>query len=186
MRSENGTVSYEQAAARYKPTQTTVLFIAESPPSSVDRYFYFEQVREMDSLWVELMKAIYSGDFGETSTERLRKAGWLKRFQSDGYQLIDSVKEPFQSGVSSTHRKKIICLQSKSLIGEVRAINPDQIVLITATVFEGLCCDLLSAGMSVVNTEHLPFPGSGQQRNFQNRFEKLLESGRLTLPRPHK
>jgi hypothetical protein len=64
---------YEQAAAKYRPAHTSVLFIAESPPSSDERYFYFEHVSLRDSLWVELMKAIYPIDFGVTSTERRRK-----------------------------------------------------------------------------------------------------------------
>lgn len=37
---------YEEAAARYAPSETRVLFVAESPPASIDRYFYYPNVRE--------------------------------------------------------------------------------------------------------------------------------------------
>ena len=64
---------YQKAASRYIPLETNVLFIAESPPDAIERYFYFENVQEQDSLWVGLMKALYKGEFGETSRERLSK-----------------------------------------------------------------------------------------------------------------
>src|SRR5271169_1232339 len=46
---------YERAAATYRPANPPrILFIAEAPPDSKDRYFFYEDVREKDSLWVEL------------------------------------------------------------------------------------------------------------------------------------
>ena len=86
--------AYEKAAARYAPSKTLVLFVAESPPASIDRYFYYPDVEQQDSLWVELMKALYGDEFRETRDERPRKRYWLARFQADGYRLIDAVKEP--------------------------------------------------------------------------------------------
>ena len=64
---------YQKAANRYIPLETNVLFVAESPPAVLDRYFYFEDVQQQDSLWIELMKALYEGEFVETSRERLCK-----------------------------------------------------------------------------------------------------------------
>ena len=63
-----------------------VLFVAEAPPASLDRYFYFAGVSRHDSLWACTMRALYP-DFGETRHERSRKAEWLQRFSADGCWL---------------------------------------------------------------------------------------------------
>lgn len=41
----------ERAARQYKPTKVDLLLVAEAPPSALDRYFYFPDVREQDSLF---------------------------------------------------------------------------------------------------------------------------------------
>jgi hypothetical protein len=92
----------EQAAARYRPQRTRVLFVAEAPPDSEDRYFYFEEVYDRDHLWLALMKALYGEEFHRPARERTRKAYWLRRFQEDGCQLIDAVKEPLSGGHSKS------------------------------------------------------------------------------------
>ncbi len=171
---------YQNAAKKYVPLETKVLFIAESPPSALDRYFYFEDVREQDSLWVGLMKALYTGEFGETSKERLRKRKWLTKFKDDGYQLIDALKEPVGQSTNPRKREKLIRERTDQIIKEIKEISPNQIVLIKATVFNVLCGPLRISGLPVVN-EKLPFPGSGQQKVFDERFENLISDGRLTL-----
>ena len=87
--------SYESAAKCFAPEKTNLLFLAEAPPSSVERYFYYPNVKTKDWLWIALMRAIYGEQFGDVYSERIRKMDWLKKFQSDGYRLIDAVKEPF-------------------------------------------------------------------------------------------
>jgi hypothetical protein len=89
--------AYAGAAAKYRPRgETRVLFIAEAPPNSIERYFYFEDVEKGDWLWIGLMKALYALDWKETKEERKRKRWWLARFCSDGFQLIDAVTEPIE------------------------------------------------------------------------------------------
>ena len=166
---------YEEAAARYTPSETRVLFIAESPPASIDRYFYYPDVREHDYLWVGLMKALYLDAFGETKDERKRKHDWLQRFQRDGYQLIDAVKEPGHTTVRTIRRN------ADRVIEEIGEIGPRQVVLIKAPVYKGLFRPLTEAGVPVVDQGSLPFPGSGWQREFHDLFRELVESGRLQL-----
>ena len=170
---------YENAASLYLPTLTKVLFVAEAPPVSVDRYFYFPDVQSQDSLWVQLMRALYGTDFGNTKSERPHKKKWLTRFSGDGYRLIDAVQFPISG--SSRERVREIRLLADDLITRVKLINPMQVVLIKSTVFEGLMSALGDAGLPVVNSGPLPFPGSGQQVRFQNEFERLVKSGRLIL-----
>ena len=167
------------AAARYKPKRSLILFVAESPPQSDDRYFYFENVKGHDWLWIALMKAVYPSQFGATKDERRRKRMWLSKFQESGFQLIDAVKEPLRG----THRRRVLRIKASAptLISEIQAISPNQIVLIKKSVHDALCQVLKEAGFPVVNQEALPFPAAGQQTKFQKAFRRLSDSGKLSL-----
>lgn len=162
-----------QAAAKYKPKRTRVLFIAEAPPDAEDRYFYFENVDEQDWLWLGLMKALFPNEFGKTSDERKRKAHWLARFRDCGYHLIDAVKEPL-SGTKSQNFA-VIKANIARLSSEVRDITADRIVLIKANVHAALYRPLIEAGLNVLNKQPLPFPSSGQQTKFHERVKQLVE-----------
>lgn len=152
--------------------------MAEAPPSTPERYFYYPDVKEQDALWIGLMKAIYGEQFGEVMLERYRKIDWLKRFQSDGYRLIDAVKEPIFSGGSSN--VQIIKSHLNDIVNEIQEINPDQILMIKVTVYDALYYGLKNRGLPVVNAR-LPFPGSGRQADFHRMFANLVESGKITL-----
>jgi SOS response associated peptidase (SRAP) len=56
-----------KAANKYRPATTRLLFIAESPPQAEDRYFYFEDMRQGDWLWIALMKAVFGAEFGKAT-----------------------------------------------------------------------------------------------------------------------
>jgi hypothetical protein len=163
---------YERAAAKYRPRKTCVLFVAEAPPSSLDRYFYFEDVKRQDALWVELMKAVFGTEnWTTTRHERRRKRDWLLKFQKNGYQLIDAVKEPLDCGDSA--RVERIGENLRELILEIKQIDPAIIVLIKATVHKALFQQLRAAGLPVADCR-LPFPGNGQQKKFQREFPRAI------------
>jgi hypothetical protein len=161
---------YKQAAAKYRPKKTHTLFVAEAPPLSVDRYFYFEDVKRGDWLWIALMKQLFpAAKWGPTERERGRKDAWLRKFQNNGYRLIDAVKEPVDGSPSA--RVKKIKTHSHELISEVKKIKPRYIVLIKATVFDALFHEFKIAGLPVVKSR-LPFPSSGRQREFHRKFPR--------------
>jgi hypothetical protein len=168
-----------KAAAKYKPARTRVLFVVEAPPDTEDRYFYFEHVAGEDWLWLGLMKALFPHEFGETSTERLRKSYWLSRFRDNGCQLVDAVKDP----IDGNRRQRIAAIQSQipTLISEIREISPEQIVLIKSTVHAALFQPLRQAEFNVVNDESLPFPSTGHQIEFQMKFQNLIDSVKLRI-----
>lgn len=170
---------YVEAAEKYAPSKTRLLFIAEAPPASCERYFYFPEVRQHDDLWLALMKALYGRDFGDTSVERQRKAYWLNKFRDDGYRLIDIVKEPIGE-ISKSSRAKLIRSRTHELVTEIREISPGSILLIKVTVYDELHDFLKKEGLPVVDAR-LPFPGSGRQADFQASFERLLTEGRIRL-----
>lgn len=164
--------AYEQAAAKYRPTKTSLLFVAEAPPSSLDRYFYFENVRGQDSLWVELLKELFGeGNWRSAKYERMRKRDWLLRFQQNGYQLIDAVKVPTVG--TPRARVKRIRECSRELVSEVEKIKPRYLPLIKGTVYDALFRELKDANLPVVDSR-LPFPGSGQQKEFHRNFPREI------------
>ncbi len=156
----------------YKPEKVKVLFIAEAPPCAEERYFYFGDVFEKDSLWVELTKALYRNEFGKTSTsaERKRKGSWLQRFCEDGYYLIDAVETPVQPGEGT----RLIRDNMNRLTNVIKIINPNHIILIKATVYDILYNHLRRANLPVVN-KRIPFPAAGRQGEFHEAMRRALD-----------
>ncbi len=172
---------YEEARCQYIPPEVRLLFVGEAPPSSPERYFYFPDVLAHDSLWTNLMKALYQSEFGETKIERRRKHQWLTRFSEDSNLLIDVLKEPLPSdsdSPTSSPKERVALLHEQigPLIAECRKICPRQILLIKATVYDAVYEPLKAAGLPVVDAR-LPFPGSGKQREFLNMFATLVREG---------
>ncbi len=165
---------YELHAKQYLPQgRVRVLFIAEAPPCSMDRYFYFEDVQRGDWLWIGLMKALYPQEWSGTETKfhRQRKKQWLEKFANSGFLLIDAVKMPIDG--SARNRVAEIRRSAVRLQGQIERINPEKIVLIKTTVHDALFEPMRSLGFPVVNDVALPFPSSGQQRRFHDVFSSL-------------
>ncbi len=76
-----------RAARRYKPDDVKTLLVAEAPPASPERYFYFEDVREHDSLFRHVAEAI----LGETPP-RDEKARALAQLRERGVFLIECAR----------------------------------------------------------------------------------------------
>ncbi|HMH47794.1 MAG TPA: hypothetical protein VK538_08775, partial [Solirubrobacteraceae bacterium] len=64
----------DAAAAKYRPKVVELLLIAEEPPSSLERYFYFEEVRDQDSLFRHVARAVLA-----IEPSRAEKASELRR-----------------------------------------------------------------------------------------------------------
>ena len=126
------------------------------------------------------MKALYEGEFGETSKERLRKKKWLTKFKDDGYRLIDAIKEPVGPFIKSRERENLNFERKDHIIEEILQNSPCRIVLIKATVFDALYDSLHKAGLPVVN-EKLAFPSSGRQKEFDEKYNMLISDGTITL-----
>ena len=50
----------QKAREKYLPNKIKLLFVAESPPEDVKRFFYFEDVPEQDSLFIQTMRVLYN------------------------------------------------------------------------------------------------------------------------------
>jgi hypothetical protein len=89
-----------RAARKYKPANIKTLLVAEAPPSSTERYFYFEHVRTHDSLFRHVANAI----LGQTPT-RNEKAHALAQLRERGVFLMDLCADPVDGAPLSTHVK---------------------------------------------------------------------------------
>ncbi len=164
------------SAERFRPDRIKTLFVAEAPPESEDRYFYFPWSHSNDWLWLGMMKAIYPGEFGPTAQERLCKEAWLERFREDGFFLIDLSEIPIPLKSTTSQRLKILREAEPNAFARIDELAPERIILVKKTVFDVLAEPLKSSGHLFDQTVPLPFPGSGQQSVFHERLTGLLRA----------
>lgn len=164
------------ARKKYKPNEIKILFVAEAPPKeSSDRFFYFEEVKEGDSLFIETMKVLYPNEFTTTKMVRLQKKKFLEKFKDDGYYLIDSTDTPMEQNSRSYKKRKIreALPTLKTKICEL-ANAETKIILISNPVYEECFTPLKAEGFNIINIEMIDFPGSGGQINFRTKIQKLI------------
>lgn len=159
-----------QAAAKYRPQHVRLLLIAHAPPDDVDRYFYFEDVREKD----DLFRYVVQGLFGVMPHDRSAKALWLARLRDAGVFLIDLVEQPISSHVRG-RKAKVRDLKPfvPGLIDRARALRPEHVLLIKTDVYDAAFRQAHEAGLPVV-AERMPFPTSGRQKEFERGFARAI------------
>jgi len=160
---------YALARNKYKPAKIQTLLLTEAPPCNLDRYFYFEDVKRQDALFLEITGVLYPDlkqRYLKSGRKTELKEELLLQFQSDGWWLMTVAEVPFDlSGLSL----------EDSLLPRLEKYIPKQtpIVLIQTAVFD-LCYPFLTQqGYKVIN-ERLPFPGSGQQKIFREKFAAII------------
>ncbi len=153
----------EEAAAEYRPEQVRLLLIAEAPPSGLDRYFYFEDVRDQDSLFRYVVRTVL-----QVEPTRGAKPVLLAGLRDAGVFLVDLKTDP-------TLGDEPLDRYVEDLVERARALGPEHVITIKANV--GTLCQrpLRAAGLDVVD-ERVPFPGSGQQGRFQEAMGRALTS----------
>lgn len=156
----------ERAARLFKPETIDLLLVAEAPPSALDRYFYFLDVREQDSLFRYVCQALLN-----RKPTRESKPDLLAELRDHGVCLIDLQEEPRDGTPLSEFVPE--------LVERCERLDPRWIVLIKATVFDAAYAALAAAGLPV-SSVRVPFPGSGQQKRFLEAFDRALEE----RPRP--
>jgi hypothetical protein len=135
----------DAAAAKYRPEVVELLLIAEAPPSSLDRYFYFEDVRDQDSLFRHVIRAVLG-----LEPSRAEKASELRRLTDRGVFLIDLKPEPKEPGDA-------LELYVPDLVARAADLAPRQIITIKANVCDLTQPALRGAGLDVVD-QRIPFP----------------------------
>jgi|SRR5215218_7009160 len=127
-----------RAARKFRPDIVKLLLVAEAPPSALDRYFYFEDVREQDALF----RYVARGLLGVEPT-RENKGDLLGRLRDEGVFLIDVSADP----LSDTPLSELV----PDLVRRVKALAPEKVILIKATVHDSAFQALRGAGLPVVD-----------------------------------
>jgi len=151
----------QAAAQKYRPNAVRLLLVAEAPPKD-NRYFYFEDVTAHDWLFREVSESLLGRKFAPSE-----KAEGLAKLRGLGVFLIDLKLDP----VDGSSLQEYV----PDLVRRCRDLNAERIILIKATVFDAAYGALKSAGLPVVN-RRIPFPSTGQQRRFRERFAEALGS----------
>lgn len=167
-------MTVSEAREYFKPDHVKVLFIAEAPPYAPDRFFYFTEVTKGDSLFLHVIREVFP-DLKKVEAMQLRKRKeeLLYRFQEEGFYLEDSLSHPLPKGISSPQKLKLIIAGQEMLNSRIEPYKNTKLVLLSSTVFKANYAYLLNSGYTILNKTAIPFPGSGQQTNFKNAFEKI-------------
>lgn len=163
----------ERARLKYKPNIVKYLLIAEAPPDSIDRFFYYEDVKEHDYLFLGVAEALYpelKSDYLNTRRSTERKKLILEKFQSDGFYLLDLSDLPLSL------LPKSLETQLPELKKKIDAVFNEEtkIILIKANVYKLAYPYLTGHGLTNVVNKKIQFPGQGWQKVFQEVFNEVL------------
>jgi hypothetical protein len=153
----------DAATAKYKPEPVQLLLVAEAPPPSPDRYFYYEDVHDQDSLFRHVVRAILA-----IEPSRSEKASQLQQLADRGVFLIDLNPEPKRP-------QETLEAFVPDLVTRAATLKPRHVITIKANVCDLTQQPLRGAGLHVVD-QRVPFPGSGQQRRFLAAMQLALDS----------
>lgn len=171
--------NFELARLKYKPEKIKYLLVAETPPKSDSkRFFYFEKVEDQDSLFIETMKLLYPAETENVVAKTIRghKKAFLEMFKRDGFYLIDSLDSPFEERYPPSKKVRLIKMGQRNLLVKIRELSDDdtKVILIAAPVYEANFIYLSQNGVNVINTQSIDFPGSGGQIKYKEKMKSIL------------
>jgi len=176
--------SYDAVRQKYRPEHIKLLLIAESPPSAPDvqssrQFYYCDRVRKDDRLFTNTMRALYpeAAALSEPALEA-DKETWLRRFQVDGYYMIEALEESQAHEVTKVQRQELIAAALPRLIERVKELAEadTMIILIKSNVFEVAAEPLRQAGFKVLNRELVDYPGHFNQRAYREKLAALAKN----------
>lgn len=171
----NNTATIESAREKYRPDKVKLLFIAEAPPSALDRFFYYENVTKGDSLFLHIVRELFPKlrDI-EAKVLRNNKELILQEFKENGYYLEDGCQFPIKQGTRTSKKIEILRNNQSNLIRKIEKFrNTSKVILISSSVYVAHNDYLNSQGFDVLNTVAIPFPASGQQKKFITAIRNL-------------
>lgn len=176
--------SYDNIRQIYKPKHIKLLLIAESPPPAPDiqssrQFYYTDRIRKDDRLFVNTIKALYqdAAELPEPELEQTKEQ-WLRRFQADGFYMIEALEDSQEHEVTKKERQTRIHQNVPQLIEKVKKLaQPDtKLILIKSNVFDVAATPLREAGFTVLNTELVDYPGRFNQRDYREKLAQLVTS----------
>jgi len=167
---------YAERRARWKPGRVRLLLVAESAPGDGGeianrRFFYDENLTGKDGLFREVIRALYDDP---TLTSRSgAKTPWLEKLKQDGVYLIDLAAVPVNYH-SPSERAAALAHNIEAAVALATELAPSGVVLVKQNVFDLLERPVREAGLPLLHGAMIPFPGSGQQKRFRDRFADAL------------
>jgi hypothetical protein len=174
--------NYDAEREKYKPKKITTLFIAESQPPAAavasSRQFYRTDViyRE-DRLFTNTMRALYPAAVELAESDlKLQKKVWLEKFKHDGFYMIEALETSLAHEVTKEQRQELIWAALPRLLERIKELHAQdaQIILIKSNVFEVAAEPLRKAGLTVLNTQLLDYPGRFNQKAYREKLIKIL------------
>lgn len=167
---------YSERRARWKPERVRLLLIAESAPDDGGeivnrRFFYDDALTSKDGLFREVVRALYNEPKLESGPDA--KKPWLEKLKADGIYLIDLAAVPVNYQ-SPAERLDALKRSVDQTIALASSLSPEGVVLVKQSVFDLLREPIRSAGLPLLHDQFIPFPGSGQQKRFRERFASAL------------
>lgn len=160
-----------EAARKYQPKRIRLLLVAEAPPSD-DRYFYFEDVKTADVLFEEVCGVLFE------AKPRRDKVPYLKELRRRGGFLID-----LKPDAPRTKREPLAPYVLPLLLN-LGTLGPEKVIVIKTDVYDAAFTAMEKAGLPVVSVR-VPFPSTGQQTRFRQKFrEALVRAGLEAMVRP--
>jgi hypothetical protein len=174
-------MSYDSLREQYKPEHITLLLVAESPPPAADvqssRHFYrSDRVRRDDRLFVDTIRALYPEAAEQTEAIiETEKERWLRQLQRDGVYMIEALAESQEHEVTKRQRQERIAEVLPELERKIKGLVDDTagIILIKSNVFDVAAESLCSAGLQILNTELVDYPGRFNQRAYREKLGYL-------------
>lgn len=134
-------------------------------------------MRKDDRLFTNTIKALYpeAADHREGDLEQAKEQ-WLRRFQADGWYMIEALGQSLPHEVTKQQRQDLIRKNLPHLIERVRqlATKNTQLILIKSNVFDAAAELLRQAGFTVLNTELIDYPGRFNQRAYRDKLAWLV------------
>lgn len=167
----------EKARQKYKPEIVKYLLVAEAPPDSLERFFYYDNVRQYDYLFLGVAEALYPSlkeQFILSGRSSELKHNILQTLQKDGFYLLDVSELPL-SLLDSDLKSQL-----PTLVDKIKSVSDDntQIILIKTNVYDIAFQFLKTIFQNVVDLR-ITFPGQGGQRKFQDEFKLALKKVRF-------
>lgn len=176
-------MDYETLREKYRPHSIRFLVIAESPPPDADvpssRHFYrTDQTRRNDRLFSNTIWALYP-DAPQTEKElEAQKEAWLRRFQHDGFYMIEALEESQKHEITKSARQALIREHIPHLLTRLTQLvdSHTKIILIKSNVFEVAASPLRQAGFTVLNSAIVDYPGQYSQAAYRHKLATLVKA----------
>lgn len=179
-------MTYESVRQQYLPSTIRFLLIAESPPPAPEiqssrQFYYTDRIRKDDRLFTNTIRALYpeTADLKEEELEKT-KEDWLRRFQSDGFYMIEALPESQVHEVTKKQRQERIQQALPGLLKKIASLAQPatKIILIKSNVYDVAAEPLKRAGFNVLNTELVDYPGHFNQRAYRQKLAALVSDAK--------